>query len=183
MKKYIFFILIFFCQILYSQEDTIYNEENHRVIVLKLNDPCEFMCPCDTVGNYVIYDKKGRVQMKGKVDEAFFINIPIGLKISPSFHNYKIIESAFSDNERTVIVSYYYDQNNEEPVFSYSLFCELEDESIRNKIWRLSDKNIDDNKYFGYYMFDKYFVYYYNVEYEDVEMFNKSIKSIRNEKY
>jgi hypothetical protein len=184
MKKYQLFILMLFSQLsLYCQEDSIYSEENHRVIVLTVDDPCFIMCPYDTIGNYVIYNKKGRVQMWGKLDDTFYIDIPLDLKYEGGDYGYLLLsESYFGNDKYNIVVSFYYEQNQEHPVFGYSHYCELENESIRNKIWQPSRKDIDDNKYFGYYCFGKYFVYYYNVEEKDIELFNKSIKSIRSEK-
>jgi hypothetical protein len=186
MKKYHFFILIFFCQILYGQEDTIiYSEENHRITVLTVDDPCFIMCPCDTVGNYVIYNKKGRIQMRGKTDDSFFINIPLRLKYTPYHYHHTVIRSIFSDNEKTVMVAYYYDQDNEEPVFYNSLYGKLTDERIIKYLepyLEYNKKNIDKNKYFGYYIFGKYFICYYNVELNNIDLFNYSIRSLRNEK-
>jgi hypothetical protein len=165
--------------------NTVLYGQEHRIVVMETNDPCTLVCPCDTIDDYVVYHKKRFasvwVDRKETNEESpFYINIPLGLKYRESTHNYTNTESVFDDGERVIIITIYFKQKNEEPFFFYSPYCELDDNQITNKIWHLPEKNIDNNKYFGYYIFGKYFIYYYNVEQKDVKLFNFAITSIRD---
>ncbi len=136
--------------------------------------------PYKVVDSFIIY-KAARIKNKedGKVTDRqkkFYVDIPKGFNYRMFGIDYKGYYYKFTNDENAFLII---ESNKTIKIDSfYACNCKGFSEDIA----RHYQISLDINKYCGYTSYNRYKVYYFNVEAENVDLFTKAIKSIRNKK-
>lgn len=165
------FLSIIICNQLFSQNE---DKKIHGITKIKP------IVPCKVIDSFIIY-KAARIKNKedGKVTDRqkkFYVDIPKGFNYRTFGIDYKGYYYKFTDDENAFLII---EANKTIKVDSfYTCNCKGFSEDIA-KHYKIS---LDSAKYCGYTSYNRYKVYYFNIEAHKVSLFLKAIKSIRNKK-
>ena len=170
ISSIIFFSIIFATHLSAQNED----KKIHGISKIKP------IIPCDVIDSFIIY-KAAPIKNKedGKVTDRqkkFYIDIPKGFNYRTFGIDYKGYYYKFTDSENAFLII---EANKTIKIDSiYTCNCKGFSEDIAN-YYKIT---LDSAKYCGYSSYNRYKLYYFNIEADKVSLFSKAIKSIRNKK-
>jgi hypothetical protein len=173
MKKIILSVLIsvFVSTIIHSQNN---DAITHGISKIKP------IVPCEVIDSFIIY-KAARIKKKeeGKVTDRqkkFYVDIPKGFNYQTFEIYHKGYSYEFKDDENSFLII---EANKTIKADSFST-CTCK--GFNEELARHYKISLDSAKYCGYTSYNRYKVYYFNIEADKVSLFLKAIKSIRYKK-
>lgn len=169
-------VLIFFCSFLIVNQLCSQNEDKkiYGITKFKSIEPIEVL-------DYFIIHKAAAIKLKidGNIEDKqkkFYVDIPKGMYSRAFGINYKGYYYKFTDDENAFLII---EANKTlKPDSIYTCNCKGFSEDVA-KYYKI---NLYNTKYCGYKSYNRYKVYYFNIDADKVTLFLKAIGSIRNKK-
>lgn len=142
--------------------------------------------PIDTLNNMITFKRVKtifKIERKKHIEKSFYIDIPQNIPFRYYKNNVaEKIHGLIFTNDTACVVIQINKKKNRNNIFYHDSYEKLNYQNIPVKLVSVEGIQFDKKLYCGYYYYKNYFVYYYNVPYEKVELFNSSLKSIRRKK-
>lgn len=166
----IFLIAMTFNQLFSQNED----KKIHGITKIKSIEPIK------VIDSFIIY-KAAAIKLKidGKIKDRqkkFYVDIPKGIQSRAFGIDYKGYYYKFTDDENAFLII------ESDKTIKVDSFYSCNCNGFSEDIARHYKISLDSTKYCGYTSYNRYKVYYFNIEADKVSLFLKAIKSIRNKK-
>ena len=185
IKIFVCFVLIFFtytCAIAQnnysSSPPTVLYAKDKKLKCIKM---VKVVKKNQAYNTYRILADKRLVERKYQGHPKLFIDIPTNLNYSYEYSTFWTGGSYYVfSNDSEFIILWVFNKGVPD-IQNYSGLYEEKNDFIRKRE-KNQGREIKENMYYGVFVQDKYLLYYYNVEEKDVELFEKSIQSLRYKK-